>query len=126
MLQNIGLFILRVFVAIFLLIGHGWPKLMQYSQVSLTFPDPIGVGKSVSLILVILAEVGCSLLLILGLFTRIAAGALFINMVVAIVVVHAMDPWQQKELPLLYALFFLVLMLTGAGSYSLDSKKGLL
>jgi len=42
-------------------------------------------------------------------------------MLVAALVVHAPDPFMRKELPLLYAAVFLVLVISGPGRYSVDN-----
>lgn len=61
-----GLFVLRVAIGCFMLV-HGIQKLMGFSEMADKFPDPIGMGSQLSLVMAIGAEVGCSLLLILGL-----------------------------------------------------------
>ncbi len=66
------------------------------------------------------AEVGCSLLLIVGLASRLAAIPLAFTMLVALFVVHANDPWKVKELAATYLLVYVALMLAGPGRFSLD------
>ena len=87
----------------------------------LIFPDPIGLGSTLSLILIIGAEVGCSLFVIVGAFTRLATIPLVFSMLVVIFVVHANDPFQMRELPFLYLSIYILLFFTGAGKISLDS-----
>ena len=125
-MQNLGLFLLRLFPSMLLIIGHGWPKMMQFSVMRTQFPDPIGLGSTISLILTIIIEVFCPLFLILGIGTRINAALIAILMLVAAFIVHALDPWEMKEVAILYALPYIVIMLTGAGQYSIDHKKGIL
>lgn len=121
-MNNIGLLILRVGIGAMMLFGHGWGKLVNFSNISATFPDPLGVGSQVSLALAIFAEVVCALALMLGIFTRFAVIPLLITMIVAAFIVHSADPWGKKEFALLYALPFLTLIFTGPGSFSIDSK----
>jgi putative oxidoreductase len=99
---------------------HGWQKLSGFSELADKFPDPIGMGSSLSLVMAIAAEVGCSLLLIAGLGTRLAAVPLAFTMLVALFVVHGSDPWQKKELAACYLAVYATLMLTGAGRFSVD------
>ena len=68
----IGLLILRVCLGCMMLFGHGWGKLLNFSEYAEKFPDPIGLGVTVSLILAIFAEFVCSILVVLGLATRLA------------------------------------------------------
>lgn len=99
---------------------HGWQKLSGYSEMAETFPDPIGVGSQMSLILAIFAEFGCSILLIFGLATRLAAIPLAFTMIIACFVVHGTDPWQKKELAACYLAVYLALLFNGPGKFSLD------
>ncbi len=117
---DVGLLLLRLFTGAFML-SHGIPKLMNFSERMLTFPDPLGVGHTPSLVLAVFAEVFCSITIMFGLLTRFSALTLFINMVVIAFVIHGDDPWKQKEFALLYAVPYLVLTLTGAGRFSLDA-----
>lgn len=62
----------------------------------------------------------------MGAFTRLATIPLIFSMLVVIFIVHANDPFQMKELPLLYLGIYVLLFFTGAGRISLDtiiSKK---
>lgn len=124
MLTGIGLLCLRVGLGLMMVIAHGWPKLANFGAYSKRFPDPIGMGKTLSLTLAVGAEVGCSILLILGLMTRLAAIPLLITMLVAAFVIHGSDPWSKKEFALLYALPFLMLIFTGGGRYTLEAWLG--
>ncbi len=114
-----GVFLLRVSVAIMML-SHGVPKAFEYEELVQSFPDPLNVGTEMSARLILFAELGCSVLLLLGLFGRFAAATLFVAMMVAAFVHHFHDPWANKELPLLYAAVFATLTLTGPGSTSID------
>jgi putative oxidoreductase len=101
---------------------HGYQKLAAYSSLSSGFPDPFGLGSEPSLILAILAELICSILLILGLFTPLALIPLIVTMIVAIFFVHGNDPWQKKELAAAYLAAYSALLLAGPGRFSLDHK----
>lgn len=118
-LTNYGLLVFRLVLGGFML-THGWQKLSNFDAFSTAFPDPIGLGSSVSLSMIIFAEFFCSILLILGLFTRLATIPLMIGMGVAVLVIHGNDPFATKELPLLYFISYLGILLTGAGKLSID------
>ena len=117
---SLGLLVLRVLVGITML-THGLAKLTSFSELSSTFPDPIGLGSTLSLVMIICAEVGCSIFLIVGAFTRLATIPLIFSMLVVLLIVHGNDPFQVKELPLLYLGVYIFLFFTGAGRISLDS-----
>ncbi len=117
---DFALLFFRVAISIMMLI-HGVPKLlMLFSDAEIQFADPIGLGMTASLALAVFAEVICSVLLIIGLGTRLAAFPLLITMLVAVLIVHVPDGWGRQELPLLYAAGYVILLLTGPGKYSLD------
>lgn len=114
-----GLLLLRVAVSS-LILTHGIPKFLSYSERLHSFADPLGVSSPVSLTLAIGAEVFCAIALLLGLRTRLAALPLLFTMLVAAILVHGNDPFQKQELPLMYASIFATLMLCGGGALQLD------
>jgi len=118
---DLGILVLRASFGLTMLLAHGWGKLMSFGERSSQFPDPLGVGSAASMALAVFAEVFCSLGLITGTLTRLALVPLITTMVVAFFVIHAADPFQRKELALVYLLVYLVLMLTGPGRFSLDA-----
>ena len=87
-----ALLFLRLFIG-GMMLSHGWAKLASFSTLSATFPDPLGVGSTLSLLLILFAEVGCSCLLIFGLMTRLAALPLMFGMLMAFFVIHGADPF---------------------------------
>lgn len=114
------LLLARIVVGIFML-SHGIGKLSKlFGDEPIQFADPIGVGVTASLVLAVFAEVFCSLLLIIGMATRLLAIPLLITMLVSAFIVHAGDGFGKQELPLLYAASYLVIVIAGAGRYSLD------
>ena len=118
---NIALFILRASVCAFML-THGIPKFMNLvGDGPIKFGDPLGIGATPSFILIIFAEVVCSIFLLMGFATRISAFFLFFSMAVAGFIVHANDPFATKEKAFLYLVIYLALMLFGAGKYSVDN-----
>ncbi len=114
------LLILRITLAAFML-THGWPKLTRlFAGGEIQFGDPIGLGPALSLILVVFAEFFCSVLIGIGLGTRLATIPLIITMAVAAFVAHGSDPFGRKEIALLYLLFYLTLLVIGSRKYSID------
>lgn len=99
---------------------HGLTKINDFGQMALAFPDPLGVGSEISLILAIFGEVFCSVLLIFGLLTRLALIPMIFTMCIAFFVIHAGDPFSAKELSFIYLATFIIIWVSGAGKYSLD------
>jgi putative oxidoreductase len=119
-----GLLLLRLWTGLSMLLIHGWPKLTHFSEMAAKLPDPLHVGAKVSLGLSIVSEVLGSVLLILGLFTRL--GALFgvINMAVAFIMVHhyALHGQSSGELAFVYLGAYLALLFAGGGRMAVDGK----
>jgi len=121
-LTHMGLAILRIFASVFLIYGHGWPKLIRLINGDTEFLDPFGIGSAPTLFLAIIAEVLCPLLIILGFKTRWNAIPPAIAMFVAAFIVHRADPFGTKEMALIYLVIFLSISLIGPGKYGLDKR----
>jgi putative oxidoreductase len=117
---HVALLVYRVTAAIFML-THGLPKLQKLlSGAEIQFADPYGFGPATSFVLVIFAEFFCSILVMIGLATRLAVIPLMITMATAVIFAHADDPFGTKEKPLLFLLIFALLLVFGSGRYSVD------
>ncbi|MCB0308612.1 MAG: DoxX family protein [Bdellovibrionales bacterium] len=117
---DIGLLILRLSFGGIMLFSHGLGKLLKFSALKGTFPDPLGVGSTLSLSLAVFAEFFCALFVVLGILTRPALVPLMITMIVAAGIIHGADPWSKKEMAVLFLTGYLSLWLTGPGRFSLD------
>jgi len=117
---NILVLLLRISIAAFM-ITHGWPKLTKLlAGGEIQFGDPIGLGPVISLILTVFAEFVCSVLIGIGLGTRLATIPLMFTMLVAAFIAHGPDPFGRKESALLYFLIYLTLFVIGSRKYSID------
>lgn len=122
---DLGLLALRLWIGLSMLLLHGWGKLAAYKNLPKGFPDPLGVGNEVSWGLAVFGEVICSVLLVLGLFTRFAALGGAIAMSVAFFLVHDMrlKGANPGELAFIYLAGFLTIFLAGPGRFALDGKS---
>jgi putative oxidoreductase len=105
-----------------LMLTHGIPKLERLSNPD-GFPDPLGVGSTTSLILVLIGEVIAPVLIMIGFKTKLAAIPAAITMAVAAFVIHGNDPIGTKEKALLYLFAFIIIFLAGSGKFSIDGRK---
>lgn len=121
---NFALLVQRVATGLLLLIGHGLEKISNFRALSASFPDPLRVGHRNSLILVILAELFCSMFLVLGLFTRIAAFIIFIDLAVIVFIHGNGQPLKTFELGAVYLASVFTIMIVGPGRVSVDGMMG--
>lgn len=103
-----------------LMMTHGLQKWDNFDTLSATFPDPVGVGSTISLSLAIFAEVICSVAFILGALYRLALIPLIFTMVIAFFVIHAADPFSAKEPAFIYLMVYLMTYITGPGKFAVD------
>ena len=94
--QDLALFILRLTLGGFMVYAHGTRKLMKLMN---------------------FAEVGCSILVVAGFYTRFTLIPLIICMAVIAFVVHGPDPFGEKESALIYMAGYIALFLTGPGKW---------
>ena len=104
----------------FLFLSHGIAKLHTYGETPHAFPDPIGLGGTLSLWLVLFAEILCTLGFILGSLFRLCLIPMIFTMCIAFFIIHAGDSLAVRELSLMYLTIFALLYITGPGKYSID------
>lgn len=123
---DLALLLLRLIFGGLMIANHGWGKLMKFfADEPLKFGDPLGIGVPASLGLATFAEVGCAVLVILGLFTRWAVIPLIITMFVAAFVVKFEEGLKSMEMAMLYLAVFAAIGLAGPGWYSVDAQRKL-
>ncbi len=118
---NAGLALLRIFAGVSLAAAHGLGKVNAPAQIiagaeNLGFPVPFLFGWAAAL-----AEFLGGAFLALGLFTRISSFFVACTMLTAAFGTHLNDPFQKKELALLYLFIALCFLLKGAGDWSIDA-----
>lgn len=122
--SDVGLLALRVTLGFSMLILHGWGKFANFGEKAGSFLPVFGLPPAISLGLAVFAEVICSVLLIIGLFTRFAALNLAITMAVAFFIVHGtvLSGENSGELAMIYMTGYIALIFTGGGKYSADGR----
>lgn len=120
---NLATLVLRLGMGI-LMIPHGYDKLVHFVQYKKDFMNFLGMGSTLSLALVVFAEFFCSVFLVMGLFTRVVASILFIEMLVVVFSAHKGQVFGDGEHGMLYLTGYMAIVLLGAGKASLDAILG--
>ncbi|MBS1548366.1 MAG: DoxX family protein [Bacteroidetes bacterium] len=119
-LLDLGILFLRLVSAISML-SHGYPKLQMLLSGKIEFMSLWGLTPMFTLALVVFAEFLCSFFVILGLFTRLASLPIIFTMMYAIFGIHFHDEFSKMELPIFYLMSFIMILIHGAGKYSIDA-----
>jgi putative oxidoreductase len=120
---NMGSLLLRLAMG-GLLLPHGYDKLIHFAAYKGQFLNFMGIGVTASLALTVFAEFFCSLFVVLGLATRLAAIPPAIAMFVALWKRHNLDIFGEGEHAALFMFGFLVIMIIGPGKMSVDGAMG--
>lgn len=114
------LLVLRIFFGL-MLITHGLDKLFHYTELCYTFPDPIGMGKEISLLFAIFGELFCSVAFIFGALYRLSMIPILIVIAFAFFNIHE-GSINQGELAFVYMIVLVLMYVAGPGKYSVDAK----
>lgn len=117
---NIAMLLLRIFFGVILMLKHGFDKVRNFDTLQHNFYNFIGMGPKASLILALVAEIFCSLLVVMGLFTRWACLPLLITFLVIIFGHDAGKDLMDSEMAIFYFTAFLVILFCGPGQISVD------
>ncbi|HYM95405.1 MAG TPA: DoxX family protein [Chitinophagaceae bacterium] len=121
---NLSMLLLRLGFGSLLFINHGLTKLKRFSEFKSSFSDPLHVGHNTSLVLALFAEVFCSVLVVMGLLTRLASLVLVIFFIIIIFILQKNRPLQNSELAILYLIASIITFFCGPGKWSLDRFLG--
>ena len=111
---------LRIFFGLMLMM-HGLEKIYTYTEISLVFPDPLGIGGDLTLLCVICAEVLCTLGFMLGALYRLAMLPMIFVMAMAFFYIHNSNIFEG-ELAFIYLIVFVLMYISGPGEYSVDAR----
>jgi putative oxidoreductase len=115
-----GLLLLRVGAAGLIWSFHMMRKLGNFPQELREFPDPLGVGHAASFVMALASEGGCSILVAIGLATRLLSLPVVFTMLMVLVLGARGVEGADVQSALLYALPYTVLVLAGGGRWSID------
>ena len=129
---SLGILLIRIIIGV-LMAFYGYQKLINFETMAASDfwakeVSFLGMTGKTPLALTIFAEFFCSLLLIIGLFTRLALIPLLICMgyiiacVAKFAIINSGDNGTEVNTAFVYFMIYLGIYLTGPGNYSLDYK----
>lgn len=127
--SNMARLFIRLFVGV-MFMQFGIRHLVNFSAMSVDFPTIFGWSHESCLILMIVIEIVCSLLIMMGFLTRLATLPPIASMVAAEyyilhdmlpdVSAYGLDSIQPGYLPIMFIGIYLYILLAGPGKISLD------
>lgn len=127
--SNLARLFMRLFVGVMFL-QFGIRHLVNFVELSATFPTVLGFSHECSLILMIVIEVVCSLMIMVGFLTRLAVVPPIVSMIAAeYYILHDMlpnlpayglDSTDPGYLPIMFIGIYVYMLIAGPGKISLD------
>ncbi|MEO3404724.1 DoxX family protein [Mucilaginibacter sp. CAU 1740] len=119
-LANWGMFAFRILLAVELFRVHGMKKFRGNDGKPEVVPNPLGLPQFINNLVATLSDTVVPVLVILGVFTRLAVLPTIGITSVGYFVVHKNDSLEVRDVPYIYTICFLLLLATGPGSISID------
>ncbi|MCC8070414.1 MAG: DoxX family protein [Bacteroidales bacterium] len=127
--SNMARLFLRLFVGI-MFMQFGIRHLVSYSTICHSFPTILGMSSEACLILMIINEILCSLLIMVGFLTRLSTIPPILSMIAAEYYIlhdllpdtsiYGIDSTQPGYLPIMFIGIYVFILLAGPGKISLD------
>lgn len=115
-----SLLVFRVLISVELMIAHGLKKIGIGGEQAEQVPNPLHLPVSFNQLFAVSANLFFPILIIIGLFTRLAIVPILAVTLIGYFVVHWNDSTLVKDLPFMYSVSFLLLFVLGPGKYSAD------
>lgn len=117
---NVIMLFFRTAISLELIIVHGLKKLGINGAERENIPNPFHLNEAFNDIIAISANLLFPVFVIIGLFTRIAVLPILAVTLTGYFVVHLNDVLSTKDIPFMYSLAYLLILVLGPGRYSVD------
>ena len=117
---NFSMLVFRVVLSLELMVVHGFKKIGIHVAEAEKVPNPLHLPEVINNAFAISANLIFPVLVILGLFTRIAILPILAVTLTGYFVLHWNDALLIKDTPFMYSLSYLLIMVLGPGRYSVD------
>jgi putative oxidoreductase len=119
-INNWALFGFRILLAVELFRVHGMKKFRRDEGAPEVVPNPLHLPKKLNNLVATFSDTIVPMLVILGIGTRLAVLPTICVTAIGYFVVHRNDPIAIRDVPYIYTVCFLFVLLTGPGTISLD------
>lgn len=119
-IYNFAILFFRVAVATELIVVHGLKKLGIGVPVAEVIPNPLGFPEALNSFVAIAANVYLPIFILLGFCTRLAALPALAVTATGYFIMHGHDPLPERDIPFMYTISLLAIVMLGAGRYSID------
>lgn len=120
-INNWALLGFRILLAVELFRVHGMKKFRGNAGKPENVPNPFGLPQKLNNLVATFSDTVVPVLVILGAGTRLAILPTIGVTSIGYFVVHKNDSIEVRDVPYIYTICFLLLLLTGPGSISVDS-----
>ena len=117
---NFSLLVFRVSLSLQIIVVHGFKKVGINVAEAEKIPNPLHFPETFNHAFAVSANLFFPVLVILGLFTRIAILPILAVTLTGYFVLHWNDALLIKDTPFMYSLSYLLLLMLGPGRYSVD------
>ncbi|HZH97213.1 MAG TPA: DoxX family protein [Flavisolibacter sp.] len=117
---NIVMLLFRIALSLELIVVHGFKKVGLNVAAAEKIPNPLQLNEALNYTFAVSANLVFPVFVILGLFTRIAILPILAVTVTGYFAVHWNDPLPVKDMPFMYSLSYLLVLVLGPGRYSID------
>jgi len=117
---NVALLFFRLGISAELIIVHGLKKIGVGTGAVEAVPNPFDLPETFNFWMAASANLFFPVLVMLGLFTRLSVLPILAVTLTGYFIVHGHDSLLERDIPYVYSLAFLFLLIVGPGKYSLD------
>ncbi|QEE50819.1 DoxX family protein [Flavobacterium alkalisoli] len=119
--NDLALLAFRVAVSAQLIVVHGLKKLGIGVTQAENVPNPLHLPQAINQVFATSSNVIFPLFIIFGVLTRLATLPILAVTLTGYFIVHGNDPLLERDVPFMYSIVFLLILILGPGKYSIDN-----
>lgn len=117
---HLWILVFRILLSLELMVAHGFKKIGIGVAAAEQVPNPLHLPDELNHLFAVSANLFFPVFIIAGLFTRLAVLPVLAVTLTGYFILHWQDALLVKDVPFMYSLSFLLLLVLGPGKYSAD------